>query len=163
MLIQVLSAVPLSVFLSTSLPASAGAPLAAVQEEAPRGKALKQLVESLYAVRPYRRDSRKQIDELLASFGGTPAPEGSSRKATLKVIEKAWGKLRELPKKGEHWYWDDDEGKRGRFFVSGKTSRPKGLFIGLHGGGVGSADASSALGAYQGPACLLYTSPSPRD
>ncbi len=118
--------------------------------KAPTGKALKELVANLYAVEPYRSDSREGLDALLAPYQGLSAPDKSSRKAVLKAIEKAWGKLRKLPKKGEHWYWEED-GKRGRFFVSGKTSRPKGLFIGLHGGGVGSADASGALGAYQGP------------
>lgn len=141
----------LATLLSTQ-PASL-ASIAAPQDsvKAPKGKALKELVASLYAVKPYRRDSREGIDALLAPYQGLPAPDGSTRKSTWKTIEKAWGKLRSLPKKGEHWYWEED-GKRGRFFVSGKTSRPKGLFIGLHGGGVGSADASGALNSYQGPA-----------
>lgn len=121
--------------------------------EAPQGKVEKALLEELYGVEPFRAETRGQIDALLAPYAGLPAPEGSKRKSLLKAMDKAWSKLRELPKKGEHWYWDGDRDERkGRFFVSGKTRKPKGLFIGLHGGGVGSADASGAQGAYQGPA-----------
>ena len=119
---------------------------------APKGKDLKELVTSLYAIEPYTAKTRSEVDALLEPFEGLPAPDGSDRKKVQKEVEKAWGKLRKLPKKGQHWYWEEGREKRGRFFVSGKTSRPKGLFIGLHGGGVGSADASGALGAYQGPA-----------
>ncbi len=120
-------------------------------EAPPRGKAEKTLFKDLYAAQPYTATWRAEVDQLLAPFEALPAPEGRSRKALLKTIGKAWGKLRELPKKGENWYWEED-GRRGRFFVSGKTKKPKALFIGLHGGGVGSADASGALSAYQGPA-----------
>ncbi|QDV09646.1 Alpha/beta hydrolase family protein [Planctomycetes bacterium Poly30] len=120
---------------------------------APSGKELTQLIDALYAVEPYKPASRAEIDALLEPYAALPAPSKSDRKPLSKKIEKAWGKLRELPKKGEHWYWDEKgEPRRGRFFVSGKTSKPKGLFIGLHGGGVGSADASGALASYQGPA-----------
>lgn len=133
--------------------ANGGAAQAAteVAEAPPKGKAEKILLTALYEVTPYTPEWRSEVDALLAPYAGLPAPEGRARKALLKGISKAWGKLRKLPKKGENWYWDKPD-RRGRFFVSGKTKRPKGLFIGLHGGGVGSADASGALGAYQGPA-----------
>ncbi|MEM8712591.1 MAG: hypothetical protein AAGG01_16685 [Planctomycetota bacterium] len=124
----------------------------AVAEKAPTGKALTKLISSLYDVRTYRRTSRQDLDALLEPYRALDAPEGSDRKTLLKKVEKAWGKLRKLPKKGEHWYWDEKKARRGRFFVSGKTSKPKGLFIGLHGGGVGSANTQGALNAYQGPA-----------
>ncbi|MGK0483174.1 MAG: poly(3-hydroxybutyrate) depolymerase [Planctomycetota bacterium] len=121
-------------------------------QKAPTGRNLTTLIDGLYAVEAYKARSREKIDALLAPFAAVPAPSKSGRKTLLKKIEKAWGKLRELPKKGEHWYWDEKDSRRGRFFVTGKTSKPKGLFIGLHGGGVGSADAAGARGAYQGPA-----------
>ncbi len=117
----------------------------------PSAREEKALLEALFTVEPYRADSRSKLDALLAPYVDVPAPVGSKRTKLSRAIEKRWSKGRELPKKGgEHWYWEDE--KRGRFFLSGKLRRPEGLFIGLHGGGVGSADASGAYGAYQAPA-----------
>ena len=51
--------------------------------------------------------------------------------------DEIWEEGETLPKKsGEHWFFE--EGRRGRYFIGGKTKRPKGLLIGMHGGGVGS-------------------------
>lgn len=145
--------VALSLLVSAVAPLPSPFPSQADQaRNAPSGRELTDLIEGLYAVEPYKPTSRGDTDALLAPFEAVPAPSRSDRKSLLKKIEKQWGKLRELPKKGENWYWDEKGERRGRFFVSGKTSKPKGLFIGLHGGGVGSADASGAHGAYQGPA-----------
>ena len=61
---------------------------------------------------------------------------GLEAEKLLKSIEKAWEDSRELPRKGgEHWYWEDE--RRSGSSSAGKTKKPKGLFIGLHGQGVG--------------------------
>lgn len=129
------------------------APLLAPQDDVrpPSSRELKALLAELQAVEPYRADSRARIDALLEPYAALEAPSGSKRKKLLKSIEKAWEDGRELPRKGgEHWYWEDE--RRGRFFLSGKTKKPKGLFIGLHGGGVGSADASGCYRTYRSSA-----------
>ncbi|MFT5198917.1 MAG: pimeloyl-ACP methyl ester carboxylesterase [Planctomycetota bacterium] len=91
----------------------------------------------------------KQLEILAALKAGeplTPRAEESWR----KKLGKAWTKLPELPfDKGDGHYWEDE--KRGRYIVGGKTKKPVGLLIAMHGGGVGSADASGAASMY-GPA-----------
>ena len=76
-----------------------------------------------------------------------PPPSKSDLSSWSKRFERQQSKLRKLEKKGGrfHW-WEDDE--RGFYIVSGETKRPKGLFIGLHGGGVGSGDAETSNSAY---------------
>ena len=119
--------------------------------EPPSSKEQKALLEALYACNPKKRKGRREMAALLEPYASVPAPTGSKRKKLLKEITKRWEKERELPKKGtEHWYWEDE--RKGRFFLSGKTRKPKGLFIGLHGGGVGQADASGSFGSWSGPA-----------
>ena len=115
----------------------------------PSSRELKALLAELQAVEPYRADSRagRRAARALRRARGAVGPAEEAP----QEHEKAWEDGRELPRKGgEHWYWEDE--RRGRFFLSGKTKKPKGLFIGLHGGGVGSADASGSYGAYRGAA-----------
>lgn len=143
--------IPMKLILSPLALSLAILPLFAVpvpvQEEAPpSGRKQKELIAALFEVDAYAEGGRTATDELLAPYAHLPAPEGSASRLITKSIAKAWSKERKLPaKKGQHWYWEDE--KRGRFFVAGQLRKPKGLFIGLHGGGLGSADAS---GAYQG-------------
>ena len=73
----------------------------------------------------------------------TERREGDWRKRLMKAQKKR----RRIEKKGESWFWEKD--KRGRYIVGGQTRKPKGLLIGLHGGGLGSGDAGSAFGTYQ--------------
>ncbi|MEL6714982.1 MAG: alpha/beta hydrolase-fold protein, partial [Planctomycetota bacterium] len=141
----------LALVVLAPLGAASPAPAPAQDQAPPVAKDRKALVEALLAVEPYRKETRAELDALLAPYASAPAPTGSKRKKVLKDVAKLWSKGAELPTKGgEHWYFE--EGKRGRYFVSGRTKKPKGLFIGLHGGGVGSADASGSYGAYQSAA-----------
>jgi pimeloyl-ACP methyl ester carboxylesterase len=73
------------------------------------------------------------------------------RKSELKRwksdLLKYYGKSgRRVVSRGEA-FWYDEEARRGRYFVHGKGR--DGLLIGLHGGGVDSADAASALGTFK--------------
>ncbi|MEZ6005963.1 MAG: alpha/beta hydrolase [Planctomycetota bacterium] len=73
-----------------------------------------------------------------------PRDEAKWRKELLKL----WDKQPGLPfDKGDGFYWE--ENKRGRYIVGGKTKKPKGLMIAMHGGGVGSADAGPAAALYE--------------
>ncbi len=117
----------------------------------PAGRAQRALLESLLSLDPVSLEGQTEIKAQLAPYEALPAPSGTKRKKLLASIEKAWNAGDKLPKKaGEYWYWE--EAQRGRYFVAGKVKKPKGLFIGLHGGGRGSADASGSHGAYRGPA-----------
>ncbi len=68
-----------------------------------------------------------------------------------KDLLERWEDLPGLPEeKGDHFYWEKEQ--RGRYIVGGKRKGAKGLLIGMHGGGVGSADAGSIAVSYDGPA-----------
>jgi poly(3-hydroxybutyrate) depolymerase len=87
-----------------------------------------------------------------------PLPRESELTKLRQTIAKARAKRSLLPTKTGRYFVDpvtgaeaeDDAPVRGRLFIDGSTSRPKGLLIGLHGGGAGSGDASSSREAYQG-------------
>ncbi|HRV81158.1 MAG: hypothetical protein H6830_06570 [Planctomycetes bacterium] len=77
----------------------------------------------------------------------TPDLSAREEKKWRKNLLKGWSKLGPLPfDKGDGFYWEAD--KRGRYIVGGKTKKPKGLLIAMHGGGEGSADASGAASMY---------------
>ena len=64
-----------------------------------------------------------------------------------KKILEAWEDGPKLEKKdGRHHLWEKDE--RGLYIVGGESKKPKGLFIGMHGGGAGSGDAGELLGEF---------------
>ena len=89
--------------------------------------------------------------EIMEGLGASKTLSASEEKKWRKSLLKTWGKLDGLPfEKGDNHYWEEE--KRGRYIVGGKTKKPKGLLIAMHGGGVGSADASGAAGMYSGPA-----------
>ena len=74
-------------------------------------------------------------------------------KGFTKKIRSFHKKGRRLGSGGRNWF--DEKNKVGLYYVGGNTTRPKGLLIGLHGGGAGSGDASSSYGAYQSSAAKL--------
>ena len=125
----------------------------AQETKPPTGRAQRELLEALLALDPVTVEGQAEIRQRLAPYADLPAPTGTKRRKLLAAIEKLWAKGPELPAKaGEYWYWDEGDDRKGRYFVAGQVRKPKGLFIGLHGGGVGSADASGAHGAFRGPA-----------
>lgn len=81
-----------------------------------------------------------EIDEL------APDPlTAKEAESWRKLIFKQWEKGRRLPKKtGREYFWKDE--KRGLYIIGGVTKKPKGLLIGMHGGGVGSGDCGEAAG-----------------
>lgn len=115
---------------------------------------------------PPKRKEIEALAEEYFSFGAVPDAAGLARRAEIlerigtleplserdekkwrKELLEIWEEGETLPKKsGEHWFFE--EGRRGRYFIGGKTKRPKGLLIGMHGGGVGSGDASASFQAY---------------
>ena len=79
----------------------------------------------------------------------------SAYKKWVKVVNKSSVKNAELlpKKKGEYFFWENS--KRGFYIIGGETKKPKGLLIGMHGGGVGSGDAHSSAGAMNSAAKKL--------
>jgi poly(3-hydroxybutyrate) depolymerase len=74
-----------------------------------------------------------------------------------KKILKEQQKGPKLEKGGRNWFQEDKKTKerRGLYIVGGETGRPKGLLIGLHGGGAGSGDAGSSDSMYSAAANKL--------
>ena len=76
------------------------------------------------------------------------APDPLTAKETDRwrdAVLEAWETGPEIPKKtGREHFWEDDE--RGLYIIGGVTKKPKGLLIGMHGGGVGMGDCSEAAG-----------------
>ena len=94
--------------------------------------------------------ARRKILRELAKVELAP----SAAPKELAAMQKRWTKGRELEKKtGQSFYWEEE--KKGLFIVGGDTKKPKGLALCMHGGGVGSGEASSAHGAYQGALAAL--------
>ncbi|MDF1701466.1 MAG: prolyl oligopeptidase family serine peptidase [Planctomycetota bacterium] len=132
--------VPL-LFLLPAAPAAAEDVAFLRGKDLPKGKALVKLVEGyLDAEVTARRALRKQWDREFAHLDPKDLPK--LRKTLLKIALKHGPKLQ---KKGNNWFFEKG---RGRYIVSG--SPKKGLWLGLHGGGVGSGDAGSAASAMGG-------------
>ncbi len=117
-------------------------------------KELRKRIEPWFEQSPYsveaQRDRQTLAAELEVDFGEFDERDAKNWREELL---KLWAKGLELPKKsGDRWYYEDEKPKRGRYIVGGKTSKPKGLMIAMHGGGVGSADAGGAASWYSGPA-----------
>jgi predicted esterase len=98
---------------------------------------------------PAQRDEQLAI---LARLEAVPPLTAAEQKAWRETVWKlATRQVRLLDKKqGAHHYWPGKkkgEPGRGYFLVGGETRKPKGLMVGLHGGGAGSGDAHSAHGA----------------
>lgn len=107
----------------------------------PAGKALAEVVKRyLDSPAGERRQMRKQFDATLQ-----PLDERTTAALEKSMLALAGKHGPRLPLKGEHQFYD---GKRGRFILRGKAGKT--LFIGLHGGGLGSGDAGSAASAMAG-------------
>jgi predicted esterase len=130
------------------------------QGAAPAPREIDSLVERYLAADPRSEaglaEQRSILAELARTPDLTPAQEKSWRDKLLKLTAKAGPKLEE--DSGAHWFWPEDKkGKKGRglYIVGGATKKPKGLLIGMHGGGAGSGDAWSAHGGLSSAASEL--------
>ena len=93
--------------------------------------------------------------EICAKLQEVDLSKASTYKKWLKSISKSSKKaVARLPKKsGEYYFWENS--KRGFYIIGGNTKKPKGLLIGMHGGGVGSGDARSSASAMRDAAKKL--------
>jgi predicted esterase len=90
--------------------------------------------------RNQRTELIKEVDRLLGESLDEKAEEH-----WREVIKEKWLDGRKLEKKkGNHYFWEKE--KLGFYIVGGVTKKPRGLLIGMHGGGVGSGDAREASG-----------------
>jgi pimeloyl-ACP methyl ester carboxylesterase len=114
----------------------------AARQEAPDAKAALALVEELVLLEEFTAADRARRDAIFEQLALLPPLDAKSEAKWRKTIAKIWADGPTLEKKsGRHHLWPDD---RGLYIVGGRTKSPKGLVIGMHGGGAGSGDAGSA-------------------
>jgi len=114
--------------------------------EVPDRKEQEALVMEYLAVDHYSREGHAQGLKVLESLAAVPFPGKRDLKRWDSFFAKYKKTLPQLPEKAGEY--TDLDGGRGRYFLAGQLRQPKALFVGLHGGGVDSGDASSSRGMY---------------
>ena len=119
-------------------------------QDVPDRKEQERLVRAYIALDTSDPEQLVEGRGLLEALAGVPFPEGRDVKRWNKVLAAALEErleARPLARKaGEHA--DPLDGRTGRYFLGGQLKRPKGLFVGLHGGGKGSGDAALSTGVW---------------
>ena len=122
-----------------------------LNDEVPSAKEQKALVEEYFATDWKTSSGMQRHDEILSTLSAVPALDDRAMKTWTKALDKIWKKGPKLEKKsGRHYLWEKE--KRGLYIIGGKSGKPSGLFLGMHGGGAGSGDAGSSAGAWGGSA-----------
>jgi hypothetical protein len=136
--------VPALTLLALALPAPAPAsPAPAAGGSDPLAQ-----VQAYIAADERTPDGRATRARILAELDASTEPLSAAEvKTWRKRILDAWAEGPKLEqKKGRHHLWEDEQ--RGLYIVGGEHKQPKGLFIGMHGGGAGAGDAGEAHGAF---------------
>jgi poly(3-hydroxybutyrate) depolymerase len=116
------------------------------QTAAPTAREQKALVEAYFAADAKTEAGQKERRRIQRELAAVELQPSAAQKE-LAAILKRWEKGREFEKKsGQRFWWEEE--KKGLYIVGGETKKPKALAICMHGGGVGSGEASSAHGAY---------------
>ncbi|MFT5079594.1 MAG: putative esterase [Bacteroidia bacterium] len=111
----------------------------------------KKLVDEYLELDGWLVEDAARRREILVDLATVPALTDKTRKSWLKRFEKASAKGPGIEKSsGRHYFWPDE--KKGLYIIGGKTKKPKGLLIAMHGGGKGSGDAGPSASAWSGPA-----------
>jgi len=110
-------------------------------------KQVEALAEEYLALDGRTDAGRQRQLAILAELDGQPALDARDAKRWRKTFLELAADGPELEKRsGRKWFWEEEE--RGLYIVGGKTKSPKGLFIGMHGGGVGEGDAANSAAAF---------------
>lgn len=129
--------------------------LFAQQEPLTDKKEQKALVEEFRSLDGREEDGFARQMEILARLSTVPLAKAKDIKTWQKNIAKdAKKNAPKLEGKSGRFHWWEEQ-RRGFYIVGGKTSKPKGLLIGMHGGGVGSGDANNSASAMTGAASKL--------
>lgn len=120
--------------------------LASAQEvEPPSKREIKKLFEEWKELDPRDGDAFAREQGILAQLERVPLKKNGEKIWRKDLAKWQDRDLRKLPTKGgSHYYWEDE--KKGLFLIGGETKKPKGLLIGMHGGGVGSGDPNGTHG-----------------
>mgnify|MGYP001206222344 CR=1 FL=1 len=130
------------------LPTAALIVLAALGQSAAPTATAKELdakVQRVFALDARKADELAEQQKLFAELATVELDAAQEKSWRAKLAKLAAGAGPQLEKdSGKHWFWPEDKkGTKGRglYIVGGATKKPKGLLIGMHGGGAGSGDA----------------------
>ena len=124
---------------------SLGALAPAQEVEPPSKREIKKLFEEWKELDARDAEQFAREQEILAQLELIPLKKNGEKIWRKDLAKWQDRDLRKLPTKGgSHYYWEDD--KKGLFLIGGETKKPKGLLIGMHGGGVGSGDPNGIHG-----------------
>ncbi len=133
-----------------SLPPAAGA-----QGTPPTTREQQEIVSAVLELGPRATgEDRRRQRELLARLQDLPIGDARAAQAFERRALDAAARLPGLPR-GTGRQFLDPATNHGLFFVGGRTQRPTGLLIGMHGGGVGEGDALSARSQWESAANRL--------
>jgi pimeloyl-ACP methyl ester carboxylesterase len=114
-------------------------------------KELDAKVQRVFALDARKAEEFAEQQKLLAELATVELDAAQEKSWRAKLVKLAAGAGPQLEKdSGKHWFWPEDKkGTKGRglYIVGGATKKPKGLVIGMHGGGAGSGDAWTAHSA----------------
>ena len=123
------------------------------QQKAPSRRDQDQMVKRYLEVDAFTKRGQEERTRILDRLATVPPLDPRKVKDWRKKIVKYWRKGPKLEKSGDNWYWpkgkDGKSAATGRYIIGGKTKKPRGLAINMHGGGVGSGDAGAAASGYQ--------------
>jgi dienelactone hydrolase len=108
----------------------------------------KKLIAEFYKLDRSVEPHPEREQEILAELSEMPPLGPSQAKKWRKDLPKLWKKGPKLKGSGTNYLFEEEE--RGKYIIAGRTKKPSGLAICMHGGGVGSGSAEGAWGAYQG-------------
>ena len=130
-------------------------PAAPAQEsKTPSRREQEGIVKAFLALDERSEEGFRERMRLLAELDRVPPLKDSDLRRWGRTLPKLYEKGRRLEAEpGRHWFWPEEE--RGLYLIGGQTEEPTGLFIGMHGGGAGSGEASSAHAAYSEAAAEL--------
>ena len=124
---------------------------AADAQSPPDEKEVRALVEEIHGLDARTADGLRRQDEILARLELLPPLSEKDLAAWRKTLAKLQEDLPQLEKKsGRHFLWEEEE--RGLYLVGGRTKRPTGLLVAMHGGGFESGDAHEAQGTFDAAA-----------
>ena len=105
----------------------------------PSGRSLERLIERfLDADESERRTVVREYDSTYRELKNDYSSKNTRKVVTELVAERQ----RRIEKNPGTYFFYEEEG-RGKYILETPTKKPKALFLGLHGGGVGSGDAGS--------------------
>jgi dienelactone hydrolase len=134
----------------TAWSATEGAPGAPRADDPPDAKRQRVLCERFLELGPRAvGEARAEQRRILAELALLPPLDAKAEAKWREELLELWAEGPELEKRGRNHLFEDD---RGLYYVGGRTKKPVGLLIGMHGGGVGQGDASAMASLMDSPA-----------